>query len=221
MKSSIGGALLRATLIEFRRDATDMAFRSPGNRAITADSFARLLARLDADAERAAREYERLHRALVRFFDWRGALAPEECADEALDRMAQRLEQGVAVESVRNYAYGIARLILLERQRAPTTSSLDDVADVAAVPGRQADDDARLRACFGRCLETMADEDRSVAMRYYDGERRVKILNRRRLAAALGLSENALRIRVRRFRSKLEQCVEKCVAVERDRCDAP
>ena len=193
-----------------------MVSRSPGNRPITADSFARLLERLDADVDRAATEYERLHRALVRFLDWRGASSPEECADEALDRVARRLEEGVPVESVRNYAYGIARLILLERQRAPMTSSLDEVAEVAAVSGWQADDDVALRACFGKCLETMAAEDRSVIVQYYDGEGRVKIMNRRRLAAALDVSENALRIRVRRFRDKLERCVETCVTAKRE-----
>ena len=89
---------------------------------MTAAGLARLLARLDADVERAAAEYERLHRALVRFFDWRGAWSPEECADEALDRLANRLEGDTNVESVRSYVYGIARLVLLEHQRALMTS---------------------------------------------------------------------------------------------------
>jgi DNA-directed RNA polymerase specialized sigma24 family protein len=130
--------------------------------------------------------------------------------------VARRLEEGVPVESVRNYAYGIARLILLERQRAPMTSSLDEVAEVAAVSASQADNDVPLRACFGKCLETMAAEDRSVIVQYYDGEGRVKIMNRRRLAAALDVSENALRIRARRFRDKLERCVESCVTAKRE-----
>jgi len=47
---------------------------------------------------------------------------------------------------------------------------------------------------------------------YYEGERTEKISNRRRLAATLVLSENALRSRVQRLRDRLEQCVQVCVA---------
>jgi RNA polymerase sigma factor (sigma-70 family) len=188
-----------------------MASRSPDDRSITADGFARLLRRLDDDAERAAHEYERLRRALVKFFDWRGALSPEECADEALDRLIRRLEENTVVESVRAYAHGIARLVLLERQRAPMTSPLEEIADFAQTPAAQADEDQGLRACFDTCLEKMPTEERSVVTAYYEGERRAKILNRRRLATSLGVSDNALRIRVRRVRDKLERCVETCV----------
>jgi len=193
-----------------------MASRPPEDRSLTAGGFARLLTRLDADVERAALEYERLRRALVRFFDWRGAWSPEDCADEALDRLARRLEEDVDIESVRSYAHGIARLVLLERQRAPMTSQLDEVHHIAAIPQGQADDDDRLRVCFDKCLEAMTLEDRAIVMKYYEGERHEKIVNRRRLADALGLTDNALRIRMRRLRDKLEQCVQTCAATTED-----
>ncbi len=190
-----------------------MAPRSREDRSLTAGGLARLLARLDADAERAAIGYERLHRALVQFFDWRGASSPEDCADEALDRLARRLEEDVEIKSVRGYALGIARLVLLERQRAPATSGLEGIA---ANTDQQVDEEDRLRACFDKCLEAMASEERAVVMSYYEGERGDRILNRRRLAGTLGLSENALRIRVRRLRNRLEDCVQSCVAATRD-----
>jgi hypothetical protein len=85
-----------------------MAHRTDDNRSITAVGFARLLARLHPDVGEAGHEYERLRRALVKFFDWRGALSPDECADEALDRLARKLDE-TAVDDVRNYALGIAR----------------------------------------------------------------------------------------------------------------
>ena len=50
--------------------------------------FDRLLARLDPDPGRAAVEFERLRRTLVKFFDWRNAPAPEDAADETLERLA-------------------------------------------------------------------------------------------------------------------------------------
>src|SRR5262245_25213379 len=46
--------------------------------------FARLLTRLDADADRAADAYEHLRRALERYFEWHGAWSADECADETI-----------------------------------------------------------------------------------------------------------------------------------------
>ena len=175
-------------------------------RAISATGFARLLQRLHPDADRAAQEYERLRRALVKFFDWRGASPPEECADDALDRLVQKLEQTV-VQDVRKYLHGIARLVALERRRGPAFSSIEDLphADVAAT--RPADDEHPLRDRFDHCLGEMTEENRSLILRYYEGERSAKITNRHRLATGLGVTENALRSRVQRLRDRLEHCV--------------
>ena len=49
---------------------------------LTADIFAKLLARLDPDRERAGERYEDLRRTLTRFFEWRNAPFPEEQTDE-------------------------------------------------------------------------------------------------------------------------------------------
>jgi DNA-directed RNA polymerase specialized sigma24 family protein len=189
-----------------------MARATDDKRTITAPLFSRLLARLHPDAEQAGHEYERLRRTLVKFFDWRGASSPDECADEALDRLARKLED-TTVDDVRNYACGIARLILLERRRRPAFSSLDAHPDLAGVPTAPPDDhQIRLEGCFDRCLAGMPDDGRTMLVRYYEGERQEKIANRRRLAAAFGLSDNALRSRVQRLRDRLEECVQACVS---------
>jgi DNA-directed RNA polymerase specialized sigma24 family protein len=65
--------------------------------------------------------------------------------------------------------------------------------------------------CFDRCLAELPADSRSLMLRYYEGERSDKISNRRRLAAALAVSESALRSRVQRLRDRLEQCVQECV----------
>jgi len=92
---------------------------------MSAQGLALLLERLHPDSSAAAQAYERLHRALVRFFDWRGVTPPEECADEVLDRLAHKLEETTMVKDVTKYAHGIARLVALERRRGPAFSSLD------------------------------------------------------------------------------------------------
>lgn len=185
---------------------------SAGDRgAIGAESFARLLDRLHPEPDRAAHEYERLRRALVKFFDWRRVWPADECADQALDRLALKLAQ-VDVQDVHKYVYGIARLVALERRRAPAFSSLDDVPMVA-LPATVMESDGRgVHDCFERCLAALSKDSRRLILRYYEGERSAKISNRRRLASALGLTENALRSRVQRLRDRLEQCVQACAS---------
>ena len=173
--------------------------------------FGRFLERLHPDTEQAGHEYERLRRALVKFFDWRGTSAPDECADEVLDRLAQKLEE-TSVHDIRKYVYGIARIVALERRRGPAFSSIDDAPQAKLMATPPAESASRLHDCFDRCLAQLPEESRSLLLRYYEGERRAKISNRRRLASMFGLSENALRSRVQRLRDRLEQCVQACSA---------
>jgi DNA-directed RNA polymerase specialized sigma24 family protein len=192
-----------------------MAHRSDHARSINAAGFARLLNRLHADVEQAGQEYERLRRTLVKFFDWRGVPTPEECADETIDRLARKLEDTI-VDDLRSYAYGIARLVLMERRREPVFSSIDGHPALPSVPPPSpADEGDRLHDCFELCLADFPEGTRSLVLRYYEGERFAKISNRRQLAASLGLSESALRNRVQRLRDRLEQCVHACVSKRR------
>jgi hypothetical protein len=46
---------------------------------------------------------------------------------------------------------------------------------------------------------------------YYQGERRIRIENRKLIATKLGVSMNALNIRACRIRMKLESCIRKCL----------
>jgi DNA-directed RNA polymerase specialized sigma24 family protein len=188
--------------------------RTEKTRTLTAVGLDRLLARLHPDKDVAAEEYERLRRTLVKFFDWRGVWPPDECADEAIDRLARRLEDNTAVDDVRNYAHGIARMVLLERRRAPVGASLDaDIHITAVAPAPAADEDEPIHDCLESCLAELPAESRTLILDYYQGERRLKIANRRRLADGLSLSENALRSRVQRLRDRLEGCIDGCVSL--------
>jgi RNA polymerase sigma factor (sigma-70 family) len=193
-----------------------MASRTdPGTGRLTADALSRLLARLGGDAERAGEAYEALRRALVKFFDWRGADHPDECADETIDRLAKRLHEGAAVDDPRGYARGIARLVLLERWRRPDARARrNDDVDLARLPApasaEPADDDARTE-CFAGCLAELPSDGRRLILDYYSAEGRVKIGTRKSMAESLGLSESALRSRAQRIRDRLERCVGRCL----------
>jgi DNA-directed RNA polymerase specialized sigma24 family protein len=183
-------------------------------RRLTSTGFSRLLARLGADSEEAAAQYERLRAALEKFFDWHGAWPPEECADETLDRLVRKLESEIEIVDVRRYALGIARLVLLEWQRRPATLSSAGRPETAQSTASVSMDyeDEPLHACFDRCLAALPADSRTLVLEYYAAERRAKIDNRRRLAQAVGVSESALRNRVQRVRDRLERCVHRCTS---------
>ncbi|HEX8338780.1 MAG TPA: hypothetical protein VF621_18825 [Pyrinomonadaceae bacterium] len=183
---------------------------------LTADTFEGLLGRLDADRERAGEKYEDLRRTLVRFFEWRGAPFPEEHADEALNRLARRLAEGVEVRNVRAYCHEVARLVLLEaaKGRDGRTESLESIRSEPAVEA-SADDEARERelrlACLEACLRVLPAEGAGLIQEYYGGGGRGQIERRKALAERLGLRRDALANRVQRLRDKLEHCVSGCL----------
>jgi DNA-directed RNA polymerase specialized sigma24 family protein len=188
-----------------------MSAREAG-RGLTAEAFAILLARLGPDAERAGSAYEALRRALVAFFTWRGAATPEECADETLDRLAARLDEGPPVENVPRFARGIARLVLLEHWRRPDAHRVP-LERVGPDPRLLASalDDQPLQECLHRCLADLTPHGRDLILKYYVAEGRTRIDNRRRLAEDLGISETALRNRAQRLRYRLERCITGCL----------
>ena len=187
-------------------------------RGLSAATFASLLSRLGPDTESGGAAYEHLRRALVGFFTWRGAATPEECADETLDRLAVRLAEGVIVGDVPRFAHGIARLVLLEHWRRPDRRSvpLEDLGHEPAAPADRPDgDDARAQS-LARCLDELPAEGRELLLRYYGGgDGRSRIDGRKRMAHALGLSENALRSRAQRLRDQLESCITRRLASPR------
>ncbi|HZT35185.1 MAG TPA: hypothetical protein VFA15_04640, partial [Nitrososphaera sp.] len=71
--------------------------------------------------------------------------------------------------------------------------------------------DENLHICLDRCLKELSSKDRRLLLDYYSKDGREKIELRRRLAAELGISENALRIRLSRLRATLKGCIEACL----------
>src|SRR5262249_30866670 len=98
--------------------------------------------------------------------------------------------------------------------------SLDEISDVKRkeVAAKDETDEAKLKermlACLESCTGKLDPASRDLIIRYYHGKERVKIENRRQMAADLGISVNALSIRACRIRDKLEDCVKKCAERE-------
>ena len=179
--------------------------------SLSEPAFDRLLRALDPDPERAAHRYEELRRKLARFFEWRGASPAEEHADEVLDRVARRLDEGLEIANVGAYGYGIARLLLheiaarLDRQRT--------AAAQMTAPAPEAGEEAEM-TCLDQCLARLDAEARALILEYYEGERGDRQAHRRRMAERLGIAPNALRIRLHRIRRTLESCLLSCLGGE-------
>ena len=184
-------------------------------RELTAQAFIRLLERLGDDEEQAAQNYEDLRHTLIRSFEWRGAPFPEEHADETLNRLARKLDEGVEIRNVREYTYSVARLVWLEalkgdhKRKAP----LDEINQepIAADISSETAEKEECLNCLDDCLDALPGESRDLIMEYYVDEKRGRIERRRDLAKRLGLRRDALANRAQRLRDKLEQCVTRCL----------
>ena len=194
---------------------------------LTLDAFNALLAHFDEDAERAAEKYELTRAELIRLFRYRGCNSFNELADETINRVARKIEEGEIIppQELTAYFYGVARNVLREYQRNPESSApaLEDLSP-SAHPSEDPEKlmeirDARRRSdrrfqCFEKCVKHLPPETRSLVVSYYEGEEGVKIKNRQRLAREMGVTVNSLRIRLHRIREKLEKCVSGCISYE-------
>lgn len=163
-----------------------------------------LLGHLDDDRDRAAHKYEDLRRRLIVFFEVRRAAEPEVLADATIDRLSRKLQQGAHGEALTSFAYGIARLVLLEevRQRRSRQEAHEEWLAVQAL-----NTESELLPYLRQCLAALPPETRQTLLEYYEDDKSAKIEGRRAMAERLQVPLNALRIRMHRVRAKIEECV--------------
>ena len=180
--------------------------------SLTQKALERLLARLGSDPVAAGRVYESLRGRLLDYFDWRGAQRPEEAADETLDRIARRLEEGEPIERVEAYAYGVARLVLLEHLRLQLREQRASAGAARELAGHpEGSEEARI-GCLTDCLQHLPAEERSFIVAYYEGAGRSHLEGRKLLATRLGISYPTLKRRAHRLRVRLGSCLRDCLA---------
>jgi DNA-directed RNA polymerase specialized sigma24 family protein len=175
------------------------------------------LACLDPDRDAAGAKYVEVRGHLVRFFEWRGCPYPEDHADEAITRTAARIGGGEEVREPAKYVVGVARLLLLEihRDREKQRRMTAEIGPPQTSPDTSAGLEQRIE-CLRHCLDRLSPEDRDLILQYYEGDKAVKISNRRRLTERLQLNLNTLRTRALRLRQRLQSCVETCLETSRD-----
>jgi RNA polymerase sigma factor (sigma-70 family) len=174
---------------------------------ITQSSFDAMMEWLDHDREQAGARYELIRRVLIRIFVCRGCSDAEDLADLTINRVIVKAEELVKTYEgdPALYFYGVAQKVVLEslRRKPPPSNN--------PPPSNGPEDDEQDYDCLDRCMDDLADEDRKLVRRYYEEEKSAKIDNRRVIATELGISVNALRIRVHRLRTQLQACMRSCL----------
>ncbi len=189
---------------------------------LTKEAFERLLDSLDANRERAGEKYENVRRKLIEFFEARGSNSPADHADQTINRVAKRLEEGEGVKDISAYSYGVARFLLKETLRGRGKEPLTlDLAPAPLIVTDENEDErrhleeARLK-CFEVCLSNLPAASRVLIIEYYREEKGIKIEQRKRQADALNMSLNALRLRACRIRAELGDCITSCLDRSRE-----
>jgi DNA-directed RNA polymerase specialized sigma24 family protein len=182
---------------------------------LTQHSLNTLLEFLDSDREQAGYKYEVIRRKLVKFFEHRGSVWPEDQADETINRVARKIENGqdIWVQDPAAYFYGVARNVLRDQWRNAERPIPLDCLPLAEHPVTchvELDPGEAERRELERSLDqleillkSLPPESRELISDYYSGEKTGRIDNRRALARRFGIPVNALRIRAYRIREKL------------------
>lgn len=157
-----------------------------------------LLTALGPDRDLAGQKYEDLRRRLINLFAWEQCDVPDYLADEVLNRLARKVLEGTVIPHLDRYAFGIARIVIQEQNRAQRNR--DAAVRELQTGARQAGQNwATLDAMQG-CVDLLPADRRELIERYYSEDRAT-------LARKLGISVNALRNRALRIREELFRCM--------------
>ena len=182
--------------------------------SLAPDDFDRLLQWLDSNPEQAALKYEKTRIRLITFFAAGGCgCEAERLADEAFDRVSQKLKAGQVSESHGRdktfYFLGFARNIRHEFHRQLKPAEV--TARVIALNDNNNEDPQPEFECLDECMDELTKENRRLVIEYYHFEKSAKIEHRRKIANQLGIDVKALRLRIYRIREQLKPCIESCL----------
>ena len=175
---------------------------------ITQEQFDSLLDWLDHDRDTAGRKYETIREGLLRIFAAKGFSDAEDLGDETIKRVMKKLPEirdTYVGEPVR-YFHGVARFIIREMIRRKEIA-----VDVVPVAPPEPEDHSDEYDCLIKCLRFLPADKGELILDYYIYDGRDKIVQHRRMAEELGVSEGALRGRAHHIRGTLENCIKQCI----------
>jgi DNA-directed RNA polymerase specialized sigma24 family protein len=180
-------------------------------------AFSRLLRWLDDGNDTHGAGYLQMRHRLVTYFERRGRLSADALVDETFNRISRTLEESgrILVRPPARYCFIVARYVFLEDvRRERRCVSFDDGRGDSEAGADTLERDAlthqreRQLTTLEYCLTRLTPEQRQLVIEYYQGAKRQRIERRREIARRMGISMNALGIRMSRLRSRLYECMQ-------------
>ncbi len=181
---------------------------------LSPESFDELLAWLNPNRDVAADLYLDLRQSLVKIFAWNRCSDPEGMTDETFDRVAKQVHRlrDTYQGNPNLFFYGVANNLIREYQKKIKTHASIEGVDLPDLSNQEDDEQALAREeCLRKCLQELSAEKRQQVLGYYAKEKHAKIDHRAEMARNLGISVENLRVRMRRIRAALEDCIETCL----------
>src|SRR5262249_24616650 len=174
----------------------EKTIRTPVRWNLSQTAFDRFLEALDPDRESAGERYETLRKSLIHLFAWRGCAQPEDHADETINRVIRKIDEGEEIRDLISFAHGVARHLLLEifKSRRREQRAMEQLPP-PVIQQETPDDAEQGVTCLRRCINRLPQESRQLIIQYYQSDKRAKIEQRKQLADSLRITVNALRYR--------------------------
>jgi DNA-directed RNA polymerase specialized sigma24 family protein len=167
------------------------------------EAFEKLLNWLDPDRQKAGEKYRMLHLRLTRIFAAKGCCQAEDLADETFNVIARKIDWLIEnyVGDPALYFFGVAKKIYKPPRPIPHAPPAPNNTEIE-----------HRCSCLEECLNhVISAAERESVLRYHQKDKGEKIRERKELAKELGISLNALRIRIWHIHAKLRPCVQQCV----------
>ena len=179
----------------------------------TEEAFNKLLAWLNPNREEAAEIYNRIQTRLIKIFSAHGCADPEDLTNQTFDIVLLKidwLKENYVGEPIL-YFCAVARNLVKEDYRNRTTARVVPTANPSVGPVDEDTESDLLYQCLDQCMEKFSKQGQRLLVSYYEEKGNEKIINRRKLAAELGITLTALRLRVFHMRGQLKLCIEICL----------
>jgi len=162
--------------------------------------------------------YQNVFNRLVKFFEYHNCSHKEDCANETIDRAARNRDADKVNESDHPlpYCLGVARFVRNEYHRCkfnlvkPSPDPPDPTPEgIKAIEEENTDEKF---ACMQKCFQELDLEERNLMIAYESTKGEIKKkLARAAMSLVMGISINALRLKVSKIRKRLNKCLEVCL----------
>jgi RNA polymerase sigma factor (sigma-70 family) len=151
------------------------------------------------------REFSKLLPILVKFFQCRRFSDCESLAQECVLRALTKIKEGEEIKNLRAYLMEIARNLAKETWRTNARTP----GRKPAAPEPKNLSERRSKALDAAKRAVLSERERKLFDLYHnDGRGRKRSENRKNLAARLGITSNALRIRMSRILTRLQRVLQ-------------